>query len=42
MRSALERKKQKEKEDAEVFAFNEENYLKKKQQLATEGCKPFR
>jgi hypothetical protein len=38
----LERRKQKEKEDMKVFEFNEEKYLKKKQQLANEGCKPFR
>jgi hypothetical protein len=42
IRNALERKKQKELEDQKVFEFNEEKYLKRKQQLATEGCKPFR
>lgn len=42
IRNALEKRKQKELEEAKVFEFNEERYLKHKQELATEGCKPFK
>lgn len=41
MRDAIERKKQKEQEDATFFQFKEESYVKSKKKFE-EGCKPFR